>query len=42
MRDDTPFIHYRDDQVTLYWGDALDVLCNLADGSVDSVVTSPP
>jgi site-specific DNA-methyltransferase (cytosine-N4-specific) len=42
MRDFTPNVHYKDDQVTLYQGDALDVLRTLADGSVDCVVTSPP
>lgn len=42
MRDATPFVHYQDDAVTLYLGDAVDVLRNLADASVDCVVTSPP
>jgi DNA modification methylase len=35
-------IHYADDSVTLYCGDALDVACGLDDGSVDCIVTSPP
>ena len=34
--------HYADDQVTLWCGDALDVLRTTADTSVDCVVTSPP
>lgn len=34
--------HYRDDNVTLYAGDCLDVLAELPDASVDSVVTDPP
>jgi DNA modification methylase len=34
--------HYRDDAVTLYQGDCLDVLAELPDASVDSVVTDPP
>ena len=42
MRDATPFVHFQDDTVTLYLGDALNVLCNLVDASVDCVVTSPP
>lgn len=33
---------YRDDRVTLYHGDCLDVLAELPDASVDSVVTDPP
>lgn len=33
---------YRDDRVTLYHGDCLDVLAELGDASVDSVVTDPP
>lgn len=36
----TPY--YADDQVTLYHGDALDVLRTMPDGSADCVVTSPP
>lgn len=36
----TPY--YQDDTVTLYHGDALDVLSRLPDGSVDCCVTSPP
>lgn len=35
-------IHYTDDQVTLHHGDALDVLRELPDNSVDAVVTDPP
>jgi site-specific DNA-methyltransferase (adenine-specific) len=34
--------HYCDDSVTLYHGDCLDVLAQLPDASVDSVVTDPP
>lgn len=34
--------YYQDDQVTLYHGQALDVACGFADGSVDCIVTSPP
>ena len=36
----TPY--YRDEQVTLWLGDALDVLRTLPDESVDCIVTSPP
>lgn len=36
----TPY--YQDDTVTLWLGDALDVLRGLPDGSVDCCVTSPP
>lgn len=34
--------YYADDSVTLYAGDCLDVLRELPDASVDSVVTDPP
>jgi site-specific DNA-methyltransferase (cytosine-N4-specific) len=34
--------YYADDTVTLYLGDALDVLRTLPDGSADCIVTSPP
>ena len=34
--------YYRDEQVTLYLGDALAVLASLPDSSVDAVVTDPP
>lgn len=34
--------HYTDGSVTLYLGDCLDVLRELADASVDAVVTDPP
>lgn len=34
--------YYRDDHVTLYAGDALDVLSGMPEKSVDCVVTSPP
>ncbi|HEX7105805.1 MAG TPA: site-specific DNA-methyltransferase [Acidothermaceae bacterium] len=36
----TPY--YTDDHVTLWHGDALDVLRDMPDGSLDSCVTSPP
>lgn len=35
-------IYYEDEWVTLYHGDALDVMAGMADESVDIVVTSPP
>lgn len=35
-------IHYKDDTLTLHHGDALTVLRDLPDGSVDCIVTSPP
>jgi site-specific DNA-methyltransferase (adenine-specific) len=34
--------HYSDENVTVYHGDCLDVLAELPDASVDSVVTDPP
>ncbi|HZP54981.1 site-specific DNA-methyltransferase [Actinocrinis sp.] len=34
--------YYRDEQVTLWLGDALDVLRGMPDESVDCIVTSPP
>lgn len=34
--------YYQDDQVTLWHGDALAVLREMQDGSVDCIVTSPP
>ncbi|MGY4990922.1 DNA-methyltransferase [Streptomyces nigrescens] len=34
--------HYADDTVTLYLGDALDVLSHMPDQSADCIVTSPP
>lgn len=34
--------YYRDDNITLYLGDALDVSRTLPDQSVDCIVTSPP
>lgn len=37
-----PSVHYTDDQVTLWHGDALDTLRVLPDGSVNAIVTSPP
>lgn len=36
----TPY--YQDEQVTLYHGDALDLLANMADRSADCVITDPP
>lgn len=36
----TPY--YADDLVTLYLGDALDVMARMVDGSVDTVLTDPP
>lgn len=38
----TPRLHYRDDQVTLWCGDALEALREMPDESVDAVVTDPP
>jgi site-specific DNA-methyltransferase (adenine-specific) len=35
-------LHYTDHSVTLYHGDCLDILRELPDNSVDSVVTDPP
>lgn len=35
-------MHYSDESVTLYHGDALEVLRTLPDGSVDACITSPP
>jgi site-specific DNA-methyltransferase (cytosine-N4-specific) len=37
-----PYLHYKDEQVTLLLGDALEVARNLEDSCVDSIVTSPP
>lgn len=34
--------YYEDDQVTIYHGDALQVLADLPDGSADVLVTDPP
>lgn len=34
--------YYRDDQVTLHQGDALDVLRSMPDACVDAVITDPP
>ena len=34
--------HYVDDLVTLYHGDCIDVMAQLPDNSVDSIVTDPP
>ncbi|MGW7001351.1 DNA-methyltransferase [Streptomyces sp. NPDC054933] len=39
---DKPKVYYRDDQVVLWLGDALDTLRELPSGSVNCVVTSPP
>lgn len=35
-------LHYGDDTITLYQGDALTVLLGMADESVDCIVSSPP
>jgi site-specific DNA-methyltransferase (cytosine-N4-specific) len=35
-------VYYRDDQITLHHGDALDVAYEMSSGSVDCIVTSPP
>lgn len=35
-------VYYQDDSVTLYHGDAMEVLQGLKGGSVDCIVTSPP
>lgn len=37
-----PEPYYQDDQVTLHHGDCVDVLADLADVSIDAVVTDPP
>jgi DNA modification methylase len=41
-QEDTVEPYYRDEQVTLLIGDALEQLRTLPDGSVDCIVTSPP
>ena len=38
----TPTVYLADPDMTLWHGDALDVLAELADGSVDCVISSPP
>lgn len=38
----TPTAHYSNGHVTLYHGDCRDILAQLADDSVDSIVTDPP
>lgn len=38
----TGTVHYRDDQITLHHGDALEVARTLPSGSVQTIVTSPP
>jgi site-specific DNA-methyltransferase (adenine-specific) len=35
-------VHYSDDRVTLHHGDALSVLAQLPDNTVDAVITDPP
>ena len=35
-------VYYEDEWVTLYLGDCLDVMADLPDASVDSIVTDPP
>lgn len=35
-------VFYRDEAIELFVGDAAQVVAELADGSVDCVVTSPP
>src|SRR5690606_10083923 len=42
MRDRMTTPYYSDDSVTLYHGDALDILPTIAAGSVDLCVTDPP
>ena len=37
-----PTVYYRDEQITLYLGDALEVVRELPDGAADCIVTSPP
>lgn len=34
--------YWRDEQAAIYHGDARAVLAEMADGSVDCIVTSPP
>ena len=34
--------HYEDDTVTLHHGDCLEVMADMPDASVDSIVTDPP
>jgi DNA modification methylase len=38
----TPTAHYTDGHVTVYHGDCRDILAQLPDDSVDSIVTDPP
>lgn len=40
MSENIPY--YADDQVTLWLGDAVDVLRRMPDQSVNCIVTSPP
>lgn len=42
MCDDTPATFHKDEQITLYLGDALSVVSSLPSASVNCVVTSPP
>jgi DNA modification methylase len=42
VREGDVSLHYSDDSITLWHGDALDVLRGLGDESVNCVVTSPP
>jgi DNA modification methylase len=42
MTGSTPTPHYQTEHVTLYHGDCSDILAQLPDNSVDSIVTDPP
>jgi len=42
MTGSTPTPHYQTEHVTLYHGDCRDILAQLPDNSVDSIVTDPP
>lgn len=42
MSEDTTAPYFKDDAVTLYLGDALDVARQLPSGAANCIVTSPP